>query len=201
MNLTTTAPIRNWWYKFFVIQHLLTFFGFIIIIMRHLPETALYCRVYIWIPIGLYIFDRLIRALQYSYNNIRSGRATLVKEPGGVTKIIVRSRQVKRWTPGSFVLPSLPRFGIGQSHPVTIASTPTSHGGDLVFFLQARHGFTRRIQAGCTRIDCLDSSIDPEKERALSATTYLALIDGPYRGSHLDFTAFDPSSSLPAPQA
>lgn len=114
-----------------------------------------------------------------------------MKKPGGVTKIIDRSRQVKWWTPGSFVLLSLPRFGIGQSHPVTIASTPTSHGGDLVFFFQARHGFTRRIQAGYTRIDCLDSSINPEKERALSATTYLALIDGPYGGSHLDFAAFD----------
>jgi len=82
-------------------------------------------------------------------------------------------------------------FGICQSHPMTIASTPTSHGDDVVFFLQARHSFTRRIQAGCTRVDCICSSIDSEKELALSARTYLALIDGPYGGNHLDFAAFD----------
>ncbi|OCL13763.1 ferric reductase-like protein like transmembrane component [Glonium stellatum] len=177
MNITTIAPIRNWWYEFFVIQHLITWFGFVVAIMYHLPSTALYSRVYIWISIGLYCLDRLLRSLRSIYNNIRPGRATLMKMPGGVTKIVVRSRQVKHWAPGSFVLLSLPRFGVGQSHPATIASVPSSHGGDLVFILRAHQGFTTRILAGAS-------------ESIESKATYLAFIDGPYGGTHLDFAAF-----------
>jgi ferric-chelate reductase len=194
MNLSTLAPIRNLWYEFFIIQHILTFFGFIICIMLHLPPTALYSRVYVCIPIGLYILDRLIRTTRYAWNNIRPGRATLVREHGGVTKIIVKSRQIKKWTPGSFVLLSLPRFGIMQSHPATISSIPSSHEGDLVFILRAHHGFTTRVFAGASTASL--SSMDTRKAAevepaAKKSSTHLTLIDGPYGGTHLDFASFN----------
>jgi NAD(P)H-flavin reductase len=194
MNLSTLAPIRNLWYEFFIIQHIITFFGFIICIMLHLPPTALYSRVYIWIPIGLYILDRLIRTARYAWINIRPGRATLVREHGGVTKIIVKSRQIKKWAPGSFVLLSLPRFGIMQSHPATISSIPSSHEGVLVFILRAHHGFTTRVLAGASTVSL--SSMDTRKAAeaepaAEKSSTHLALIDGPYGGTHLDFASFN----------
>jgi len=85
MNLSTIAPIRNFSYEFFIIQHIVTFFGFIIAIMMHLPSTALYSRVYIYIPIALYFLDRLIRSSRYAWNNIRPGRATLTSLEGGAT--------------------------------------------------------------------------------------------------------------------
>jgi ferric-chelate reductase len=154
--------------------------------MLHLPSTALYTRLYIYIPIGLYLFERLIRTLRYAYNNIRPGRATLIQESGGVTKIIVHSRQVKSWTPGSFVLLSLPRFGIAQSHPATIASIPSSHEGKLVFLLRAHHGFTSRIHANASVVSLHDGAVEPPT----SKTTHLALVDGPYGGKHLDFASF-----------
>ena len=154
--------------------------------MLHLPSTALYTRVYIYIPIGLYLFERLVRTLRYAYNNIRPGRATLIQESGGVTKITVHSRQLKSWRPGSFVLLSLPRFGIGQSHPATIASIPSSHEGKLVFLLRAHHGFTSRIHANAS----VDSLHEGTAEPPASKTTHLALIDGPYGGKHLDFASF-----------
>jgi ferric-chelate reductase len=37
MNVSTIAPIRNWRYEIFVVQHLITFFGFIIAVMLHIP--------------------------------------------------------------------------------------------------------------------------------------------------------------------
>jgi hypothetical protein len=79
--------------------------------------------------------------------NIRPGRATLAQFPGGVIKIVVSTRQVKSWSPGSFVLLCLPRFGLGQSHPATIASTPNSHGDKLVFL----HESTSRLYFSCSR--------------------------------------------------
>ena len=46
MNLTTAAPMRWFNYEFFVVQHIITFFGFIIATMMHLPSTALTSRAF-----------------------------------------------------------------------------------------------------------------------------------------------------------
>lgn len=62
--------------------------------MLRLPSTTLYTRVYVWIPIGRYTLDRSFHSIRYAYN-IRPGRAKLIEEAGGVTKIIVKTRQVK----------------------------------------------------------------------------------------------------------
>ena len=188
MNLTTLAPLRNMSYEFFVIQHLLTFFGFIIAVMMHLPSTAYYSRVYIYIPIVLYFLDRLIRSARYAINNIRPGHATFEALDGEATKVRVSSKQIKKWAPGSFILLGIPKFGFGQSHPATIISTPTSHNGDLVFILRAHRGFTGRILKSA--LSCPSVTSESEQQ-APSPRSHLALIDGPYGSSHSDFAAFD----------
>jgi ferric-chelate reductase len=157
--------------------------------MLHLPSTALYSRIYVWIPIGIYLFERTLRTLRYAYNNIRPGRATLIQLTGGVTKVIVRTRQLKNWSPGSFVLLSLPSFGLGQSHPVTITSIPSSHEGKLVFILKAHRGFTSRIHANESIVSLHGGSASSESPQD-SKTTHLALIDGPYGGTQLDFASY-----------
>jgi ferric-chelate reductase len=189
LNISTLAPFRNFCYEFFVFQHLITFFGFIIAIMYHLPSTALYTRVYIWIPIGLYLFDRLVRTLRSMWNNIHPGRATLEVVAGGVTKIRVQT-QVKRWSPGAYVLLSIPRYGIGQSHPATIASTPTSHNGDLIFILKGQKGFTRSLlkSANSSTTSLLAGA---KEETPTQQKTHVTFIDGPYGASQADFACFD----------
>jgi ferric-chelate reductase len=173
MNISTIAPIRNFSYEFFVVQHIITFFGFIIAVMMHLPSTALYSRVYIYIPIGLYFLDRLIRSARYAWNNVRPGRATLTALDGGVTKICIQSKAIKKWSPGSHVFLSIPKFGIGQSHPVTIASVPTSHGGDLVFILKGHRGFTSRLYKSAS---ASASSLLPASSKGSSAATSIVQI-------------------------
>lgn len=183
INLSTLAPFRNRAYEFFVVQHILTFFGFIVAIMLHIPSTALHARVYIWIPIGLYLFDRATRCLRYLYNNCYPCKAVITSLPGDVTMVRIKSRQVKQWSPGAFVLLSIPRFGILQSHPATIASIPSSHDGDLLFFLRAHKGFTRRILSAA-------EAFKGETGRSLPPA-FLALIDGPYGAAHADLAGFD----------
>lgn len=189
INISTIAPIRNFSYEFFVVQHIVTFFGFIIAIMWHLPSTALYSRVYIYIPIALYIIDRIVRSARYAWNNIRPGRATVISLDGGVTRVTVSSNAIKSWTPGAHVFLSIPKFGIGQSHPATIASTPTSHNGKLVFILKAHKGFTSRLLQSANSA----TSLLPTKasNTARTQTSHIALIDGPYGGSYNDFASFD----------
>ncbi|TVY19659.1 Ferric/cupric reductase transmembrane component 7, partial [Lachnellula arida] len=188
MNIGTIAPIRNFSYEFFVIQHIITFFGFIIAVMMHLPSTALYSRVYIYIPIALYLLDRLVRSGRYAWNNIRPGRATLTALEGGVTRVRVQSKAIKNWAPGSHVFLSIPKFGIGQSHPATIASTPHSHGGDLVFILKSHKGFTSRLLKSAPNSS---TSLLPTEQGSRSEVSHMALIDGPYGNSHSDFAGFD----------
>ena len=195
INLSTVAPLRHLSYEFFVIQHLLTFFGFIIAIMMHLPSTALYSRVYIYIPIALYLVDRIIRSVRWGAHNFRPGRATLLAiDNGGVTKIRVRNPQIKSWTPGAFVLISIPRFGFAQSHPATIASTPSSHNGDLVFLLKSHGGFTKRILRSGSAADLSqdqDTKTEPSPSPKAQQKAHRAFIDGPYGGSHANFASFD----------
>ncbi|KAK9329579.1 ferric reductase NAD binding domain-containing protein [Lipomyces starkeyi] len=183
LNLSTLAPFRHFAYEFFVVQHLVTFFGFIIAVMMHLP--ALYSRVYIYIPIVLWFLDRVVRSLRYFYNNVRPGRATLEAMDGGVTRIRVASKQVTSWAPGAYVLLSIPAFGFGQSHPATIASAPSSHSNDLVFILKGHRGFTNHI------LKSAKSSAASKTEEETPPKSYVAFIDGPYGGQHSDFAAFD----------
>jgi ferric-chelate reductase len=187
MNLTTLAPIRNLSYELFVLQHIITFFGFIIAIMFHLPTTALYTRVYIYIPIALFLVERGFRSARFAWNNARPGKATMIALDGGVTRITVQSKAVTKWSPGAHVFLSIPKFGPGQSHPATIASIPSSHSGDLVFILKSHSGFTGRLLKSATNST---TSILPAKEES-EPSTYLALIDGPYGSSHSDFCTFD----------
>lgn len=193
MNLSTLAPIRNLSYEFFVVQHIITFFGFIIAVMFHLPSTALYSRVYIYIPIALFLVDRGIRSMRFAWNNARPGKATIVALDGGVTRITVKSKTIKKWNPGAHVFLSIPKFGPGQSHPATIASIPSSHSGDLVFILKSHRGFTSRLlkTASNSTTALLPAKEESPSPASTEALTYTALIDGPYGSSHSDFCSFD----------
>ncbi|KAK0909535.1 ferric-chelate reductase Frp1 [Friedmanniomyces endolithicus] len=191
LNVSTLAPFRNFGYEFFVFQHVLTFLGFIIAIMLHLPSTALETRTYIWIPIGLYLFDRLVRTALIGWNNSRKMSTTIVPIDGEVTKICVSGSRVRKWGPGSFVLLSIPHYGIGQSHPATIASTPESHGGDLVFLLKARKGFTKKLLSSANASDFTLVTSSGDKNAHAKGESHRAFIDGPYGGTQGDFAAFD----------
>jgi len=190
LNLSTLAPLRNLGYEFFVVQHLLSFFGFVVAIMMHLPTTALYSRVYVYIPIGLWFLDRVIRSGRYAGNNAGApAKATVLPmEGGGVTKIVVKTtgrKPIKTWQPGAWVLLSIPKFGMGQSHPATILSTPQSHGGDMVFLLKRQKGFTKKIHDVGVVEQVIRKAEDvtittTEREEVQQDASYTALIDGPY---------------------
>ncbi|KAJ5619346.1 hypothetical protein N7510_003330 [Penicillium lagena] len=189
---SATAPIRNWRYEFFVIQHIITFVGLVVAIFYHLPSTALSSRIYAWIGIGVFIFDRLLRGLLFALNNMKPAKAVIHELPGDVTKIRVTSPRIKNWTPGQHVFLSIPELGLGQSHPATILSIPSSHDNDLVFILGACRGFTRRLlhSAKASSTDLSQKTVE-EEETVQTEGRLCSLIGGPYGGSHSDFAAFD----------
>lgn len=198
LNLVTLAPLRNLSYDLVVALHLLVFCGFIVALAYHLvgqtsPATIYYSTVFLYTAIALYLVERLIRAVRYIFNNIRPGHATLEALEGGATRLRIRS-QIKHWSPGAHVLLSIPHYGIFQSHPATIVSTPASHSGEIVLVMRSCEGFTKRIFSAAQKASSTAAAhyggeegnqATPEPRR-----TYLALIDGPY-GTHTDFACFD----------
>lgn len=116
----------------------------------------------------------------------------LTSLPGNVTKIAVQSPAIMKWKPGQHVFLSIPRLGVSQSHPATIASVPSSHNKELVFFLRAHKGFTKRILTNAASLST--ESLLGKSEYGISNTDiqkFVALIDGPYGASYSDFAAFD----------
>lgn len=107
--------------------------------------------------------------------NIRPGRAVSTAVSSDITNIVLPSKTLRSWTLGSHVLLRFPRLGFWQSHPVTIASTPISHNGELVFFMRSHAGRSKKL---------LRAASQPIPVRCLT------LIDGPYGGAQPDFTAF-----------
>ncbi|KAJ5802895.1 uncharacterized protein N7503_005345 [Penicillium pulvis] len=189
--LSATAPIRNWRYEIFVAQHIITFIGLVVAIFYHLPSTALSSRIYAWIGVGIFILDRLLRTIIFTYVNAKPAKATITELPGDVTKIRIASPRIKKWGPGQHVFLSIPKLGLGQSHPATILSTPSSHKNDLVFLLRAHRGFTRRLldSAQSSSANLLEKTEDSRTVQI--AGQHLSLIGGPYGGSQSDFAAFD----------
>ncbi|RAL02846.1 ferric reductase family protein [Aspergillus ibericus CBS 121593] len=183
MNLTTLAPFRHMSYEFFVVQHIITFFGFIIALSYHLDTgTAPTSQRYIYATAGIYLAALLLRFIFYTYANSRPPHATLEALDGNATKIRITSRQIQNWQPGSHILLSLPRLGLQLSHPATILSIPSSHNNELILLLKAHKGFTKKLITTA-------KPLDPES--AATQRSYLALIDGPYHSSAPDFTTFD----------
>jgi ferric-chelate reductase len=195
LNISSLAPFRNRFYEIFIVQHILSFFTFVYLVMAHLPSTAYYSRTWVYVGIGIYFLDRFIRTIRYAYHNIRPARASLTALDGGATKIRIQAKQINSWSPGSHILLAIPRLGFGQSHPATIVSVPSSHNGGLVLILMGHKGFTQRIHRTAVRCDAPRSSefkTENDSQYSVSSNqTYLAMIGGPYGGSQSDPAAFD----------
>jgi predicted ferric reductase len=152
---SSMAPIRRWNYEFFVIQHLMTFSVFIGMVYIHTPAE---CHVYIWIPVGLFFFDRVVRALYVIYTNIsffhpkqrRVGQmkglwacqAEFASLPHNTTRITIKNPPIN-WNAGQHVFLSCHSVVPLQSHPFTIASIPED--GKIEFYVKAEKGATKKF--------------------------------------------------------
>lgn len=149
--LSSVAPIRRWSYEVFVIQHVVTFAGFLAAVYLHIPAEV---KVWVWIPIGLAIFDRGARSLLVLYNNLsvfhphsnRGGfwACKAIFEPLGpdMTRIIIHNPP-RRWKTGQHVMLSCHSVVPLQSHPFTIASIPED--GRMEFLVKAKSGASKRF--------------------------------------------------------
>ena len=145
------APTRRWNYELFVVQHLVSFAGFIAAVYLHVPAEV---RVWVWIPIGLYIVDRCGRALTLCYanlailhpkargNGLLACKATFEPLASDMTRIVISNPPIS-WAVGQYVLLSCHGIAPLQSHPFTVASIPQD--GKMEFLVKSKAGGTRRF--------------------------------------------------------
>jgi predicted ferric reductase len=178
--LASLAPIRRLSYEVFVLQHLLTFVGFIVAVWMHAPNEV---KVWVWIPIGLLVFDRVARYACGAYANLSifhrkssesalwTHSATFTALPGNVTKVTINDPGI-HWRPGQHAFLTCHSIVPLQSHPFTIASIPEDN--KMEFFIRAENGGTRRF----FRYASKDMVLGTEATRNARART--VFVEGPY---------------------
>ncbi|KAH8547504.1 ferric reductase like transmembrane component-domain-containing protein [Umbelopsis sp. PMI_123] len=178
--ISSISPIRNLRYEVFVIQHVVSYVGFIIALSYHIQPYTEAIWIYAWIPIGFFVLDRLIRLFTYIWNNVSftgvQVQAELTPISGDCTMVSIQNSRIRSWLPGQHVLLSIPKCGLVQSHPFTIASVSSKNNSKLKFIIRAKQGFTSRL---------LDKAI----EISASKQTVIASVNGPY-GNPISFAQF-----------
>jgi len=173
--ISSFAPIRNIAYEFFVVQHVISYVGFTTMVMIHVPKEL---KIWVWVPICIYIADRVVRTLYLIYHNIslfhkrRAGaatgliscRATFTALPDRATLVSIPHPTFK-WKPGQHVFLHCPSIAPLQSHPFTITTLPSDN--KLEFIIRAHRGGTRRLFRHA------NESLPPMASKAV-------LVDGPY---------------------
>lgn len=179
--ISSAAPIRRLSYEIFVLQHLVTFVGFIVAVWLHAPGEV---KVWVWISIGFLVFDRVARYAWATYANLSifhkasshalwANRASLVPLPGNVTRITIENPGI-RWSPGQHVFLACHAIAPLQSHPFTIASIPEDN--KMEFLVRAEKGGTGRFFRYASKQNGILGSADA----ASTKTTRTIFIDGPY---------------------
>ncbi|KAL9098160.1 MAG: hypothetical protein Q9163_006125 [Psora crenata] len=180
--LSSFAPVRRWNYEFFVLQHIVTFIGFLAAVLLHLPAEV---KAYVWIPIVLYMFDRTTRTVfvlwtnlsichpRLKQNSLWTCAATLEPLSNDTSRITIKNPPIS-WRPGQHVFLSCHGIAPLQSHPFTIASI--SQDNRMDFLVKCKSGATKRFFAHAERCQSLPTS----NQGLHRQQTFSAVLDGPY---------------------
>ncbi|KAL8939355.1 MAG: hypothetical protein Q9211_002785 [Gyalolechia sp. 1 TL-2023] len=180
--LSSLLPFRRWNYEFFVVQHIVTFVGFLAAVYLHLPKEV---KVWVWLPIGFYVFDRVLRALATLLLNIpllnrrtrgsgiMCSRATFQPLSQGTTRITVKNPAM-HWRPGQHVFLTCHALAPLQAHPFTIASIPED--GKLEFLVKSKSGGTKRFFRQAEK----SQSLPIAAGESYRLHTRSVIVEGPY---------------------
>ncbi|KAI4215553.1 MAG: hypothetical protein LQ351_002022 [Letrouitia transgressa] len=180
--LSTLAPARRWNYELFVVQHVITFIGFFVAVFLHLPSQL---RVWVWVSVGIFLFDYCIRALMAISINLSvhsrgwwriswGSTATFELLASDMTRVIIENPPIKHWSAGQHMFLSCQSVAPLQSHPFTIASLPQD--GRLEFLIKSKKGGTKRFLRYAER----NSRLPLSKKDPVQGHEGVVSLEGPY---------------------
>jgi predicted ferric reductase len=175
------APIRKLSHDLFVIQHVISVAGFLIMVCIHIPRNV---YPVVMPAIGILILNRIITTGRVLWVN--KGLMTYSRRDGVATEhyATIRTSQARQsrttqiqidfprisWKPGQHMYLNFPTLGPVETHPFTIQSLPED--GKMVFNVRKVTGFTKRLF-----------------ESALDSTVLPVILDGPF-GHDVEFKQY-----------
>lgn len=178
--ISSATPIRGWRYEIFVVQHIISMLAFTVVVYLHIPQEV---KAYVWVSIGLFVLDRVLRVAWNLYHNISLRRraggkrrllghdAYLEQIATGVVKVTIPTPSMN-WRPGQHVFLSCHGLAPLQAHPFTIASLPSD--GQMEFYIGLKAGVTRKLYRHAEKPGL------PTTAHSLQGVKTAVTIDGPY---------------------
>ncbi|KAL2130753.1 hypothetical protein VTI74DRAFT_5991 [Chaetomium olivicolor] len=157
--LSGLAPFRRMAYEVFVLQHLLSAVIFLWLIYVHVPSTA---RYNVWFAVAALCFDRACRIALVLWQNItfspdkskckggqRIGHQAQLKAVGDSITVVTIKDVHFRWSAGQHLYLWVPRVGLTEAHPYTIACAHKLPGtcicNSIQLVVRKHKGFSRRL--------------------------------------------------------
>ncbi|KAJ9616854.1 ferric-chelate reductase Frp1 [Cladophialophora chaetospira] len=182
MVITGFGFFRTLSYELWFLQHLAAALVLLWLVHKHVPSYAAYN---VWFAVGVVVFDRVVRTVLVLVINFhvlpsKTASTSPARRIGHEAEVVnlsnefirVKIRNVKfSWRPGQHVYLSIPRAGILEAHPFTIASVPKSISGqpgsnDVELYLRVHNGFTKRLHRRC--------------QNQMTPRTFLSFVSGPW---------------------
>ncbi|KAI0971220.1 ferric reductase like transmembrane component-domain-containing protein [Xylaria arbuscula] len=183
MTITSFKPFRSMAYEVFVIQHIIAAVIFLYVVYVHVPNSA---RYNVWFAIAAISFDRLCRLVLLVWRNIKFvptktcckggqwlGYETQITAVGDSITVLTISGVHFEWFAGQHIYVWIPRIGLVETHPYTIATSHPLPGtcicNSIQLVVRSHNGFSKRLHQFAQKTEA-----SGEKE------TVTAFIVGPY---------------------
>lgn len=181
--VSSFAPFRHMAYELFVLQHIVSAVVFLWLIYVHVPA---YARYNVWFAIAALCFDRVYRTVLLVWQNIkfrpngsgckggqRVGHQAQVRAVGeSITVVTIKDVHFK-WRAGQHLYLWMPKVGLLEAHPYTIASAhqlpETCICNSIQLVVRKHNGFSRRLHNFAAK-----AQVAGKKEKIT------AFVSGPY---------------------
>lgn len=182
-NVSGLAPLRHLSYEFFIAQHMLTWISFLYVVYVHVPSYAQYN---VWFAIAALCFDRFYRTVLLIWQNVklkpnrsdceggqRIGHQAQIRAVGDDITVVTIKDVHFSWRAGQHLYLWMPRIGLSDHHPYTIACAHTVAEtcicNSIQLVVRKHKGFSQRLYDHAKKIQT------PGKKGALTA-----FVTGPY---------------------
>lgn len=181
--VSSFAPFRRLAYELFVLQHVLSYVIFLWLVYVHIPA---YARYNVWFAIAALCFDRVYRTVLLIWQNVkfrpnrsrckggqRLGHQAQVRAVGNSITVVTIKDVHFKWRAGQHLYLWMPKIGLAEAHPYTIASAhqlpETCICNSIQLVVRKHGGFSRRLHDYATKV-----------RAAGKKETVTAFVSGPY---------------------
>lgn len=178
LTLASFLPLRNRFYQFFVVSHIIAAISFLAFMFWHCANTNNSWN-YLYPAVAVWVAGMILRLAQSS---LLSGKEQATVSVGAENVIRVSIQTEQTWTPGQHMflrIPGVGRLSIFENHPFSIASIPEADStllNRMEFCVKSREGFTSRLLRAA---------------QAKDGSVFSCHVEGPYGGVPRKVQEFD----------